>query len=494
MRRIYCWISAIVVASTWLLPGTATAHQQLLEASPAAGDILQSAPRELRLTFNQAIEPSLAQLRLVGPAGEIDLAPHRIPADAPTVLLGTITGPLAAGAYTIHWLVTGDDGHPVRGEIQFTIAEGAAGLPAEPAQAPAVSADSAALGGGSGQAAGGGQVEAAGDGEEGFGPTSPLYLTARWLTFAGITVVIGAVAFVVFVLPGLQRQSGARPPQMLTRVRSRAAGLGLAAVAILVVGIGLRLLAQTTALRGAGGAAGGDLVVAILTRSIWGWGWVLQAAAAMLAIAGFTLAMRRRGAAGWAMAAVAALVLAVTPGLSGHAAAASTLAIVADSLHVLSAGGWLGTLLVMMVAGIPLFLERPTTRRADGAALLRAFTPVALTFAGGLAITGVFAAWLHLTAFADLWSSAYGRTLLLKLGALMGVIAAGAFNWLRSRPALEERDDARPLRRSATAELAIGALVLAITAALVATPPPADTSEAVETTARTTTPLPEPGR
>ena len=144
----------------------------------------------------------------------------------------------------------------------------------------------------------------------------------------------------------------------------------------------------------------------------------------------------------------------------------------ADGLHVLSAGGWIGTLLVMVLVGVPLFLGREESRRADAASLFGAFSPLALTFATILTLTGVYAAWMHLPEVSDLWSSAYGQTLLVKLGAVVLVLAAGAHNWRRSRPAAERRADLGPLRRAATAELAMAAIVLAVTAALVATPPP----------------------
>ncbi len=60
-----------------LLPlGALHAHQQLLGASPADSAVLHAAPGEIRLTFNQGVEPALASLRLVGPAGDPQQAGH----------------------------------------------------------------------------------------------------------------------------------------------------------------------------------------------------------------------------------------------------------------------------------------------------------------------------------------------------------------------------------------------------------------------------------
>ena len=101
---------------------------------------------------------------------------------------------------------------------------------------------------------------------------------------------------------------------------------------------------------------------------------------------------------------------------------------------------------------------------------MRAFSPVALACAGVVAVTGVAAAWWHLGALSALWTSAYGRTLLLKLGLLTLVAAIGAYNWRRVRPTLGHEPGARRLQRSSAAELAVGALVVTVTAVLVATP------------------------
>jgi putative copper export protein len=173
-----------------------------------------------------------------------------------------------------------------------------------------------------------------------------------------------------------------------------------------------------------------------------------------------------------------AVALAFTPGLSGHAAAIpglATPAVLADAAHVLGAGGWLGSLLVLLAAGLPAARQLGEGRRGPGvAALVRAFSPTALLFAGILIATGVFASWLHLGSISNLWQSEYGRTLLLKLGIFALVFGTGAYNLRRVLPALGEDTGTRRLRRSAGFELAVGAVVLLVTAVLVATSPPAD--------------------
>ena len=180
----------------------------------------------------------------------------------------------------------------------------------------------------------------------------------------------------------------------------------------------------------------------------------------------------------WILATLAVLALAFTPGLSGHAVATpglGPLAVVTDGLHVIGAGGWLGGLLVLIAIGVPVALRLgPEHRGSAVAVLVNAFSPTALFFAGLTVASGVFAAWVHVASVPALWQSAYGRTLLVKIGVLTVVFGTGAYNWLRVRPALGTEAAGSRLRRSAILELAVGAIVLAVTAVLVATPPPAE--------------------
>jgi putative copper export protein len=292
--------------------------------------------------------------------------------------------------------------------------------------------------------------------------------------------VIGAVAFKSVVLELLARRSVDVSRRLAERAMPRAAALGLTGAIVLGVATLARLFAQSYAMHGAERALDSSLVATMLANTIWGWGWLLQSVGVMFAIAGFTLARRGSGA-GWATAALGALMLAFSPALSGHAAAVprvTGLAIVLDGLHVIGAAGWLGSLLFVVAVGVPAALRLEQAERGSSvAALVNAFSPTALLFAGITAATGLVAAWIHLGSVPALWETAYGRTLLVKLAVLSIVVATGAYNWRRVRPALGDVAGAVRVRRSATAELAVGALVLAVTAVLVATPTGVETHE-----------------
>jgi len=305
-----------------------------------------------------------------------------------------------------------------------------------------------------------------------FDSRSPLYAAVRWMVYAGVMGMLGAIGFAVLVLMRLPRGAVANGLTLDRGLRG-AATLGALASLLLVVSVPLRLQAQSHALFGAG--ITGERM-GMLLSSTWGIAWVIQALAVPVALAGFVLA-RRFGAAAWGAAALGTLAITVTPALSGHAAAAEPsplLAIAADSLHVAGSGLWLGTLLALFLVGIPLLRNEPEGQRgATLNAMVRTFSPLALVAGALVAATGLFAAWLNLAGPADLWRTEYGRLLVAKLLFVAVIFTMGAVNWRRVQPRVAEPGGDRRLRRTASVELAATLLVLAITSLLTAVPPPA---------------------
>ena len=104
--------------------------------------------------------------------------------------------------------------------------------------------------------------------------------------------------------------------------------------------------------------------------------------------------------------------------------------------------------------------------------MVNRFSPMALSMGGVVVAFGVLTAWLHLPTVASLWETPYGRTLIIKLVFVATVFALGAFNWRRQRPTLGKESAAISIRRSATLELSVAAVVLIVTSILVSLPSP----------------------
>ncbi|NUS47720.1 MAG: hypothetical protein HOQ15_09025 [Gemmatimonadaceae bacterium] len=153
------------------------------------------------------------------------------------------------------------------------------------------------------------------------------------------------------------------------------------------------------------------------------------------------------------------------------------LAMLADGLHVMGASSWLGTLAVLLIAGLAAAMRQPPVRRSSIVrSQINAFSPVALVSAGLAAVTGVFAGWLHVGTIPNLWGTRYGIILLIKLGILSIVALTGFYNWRFVQPRLGSDDATIQLQRSARVEVAVAAMVLLATAVLVALPTSMDAS------------------
>ena len=451
-----------------LAPAAAGAHQELVGSEPSAREMVTAVPARLRLTFAQPVQLPFSALQLVSERGaSIALGPLGRAPDAPHVLVAEIVGTLAPGAYTVLWTAAGPDGHPVSGSYEFTVLANAVG-----AAAP----EPPGTGGSTAQ-------ERAVRREGSFDAGSPLFALVRWLGYLAVLLLVGVAVFELLVLRRLRGPvSDGAGVALAATAGAHTRRVAALAVALLLAAAGARLYAQSHALFAADGSLDAGRVLPMLRGTLWGWAWLLQVGVA--ALAATALFRSRQGrSAGWGMIAVAAVAVAFVPALSGHAAAAGELAglaIVFDGIHVLGAGGWLGTLLLVVTVGLPAALRLPAESRMRGAAaLVNAFSPLALTFAGAVVTTGLFAAWLHVGSLSALWRSDYGLTLLLKLGLFAVVVAFGAYNWRRGRTSLGAEGGVPRLRRSAALELAGGALVLAVTSVLVATPPARDDAPVV---------------
>jgi LPXTG-motif cell wall-anchored protein len=116
----------------------AAAHDYLVATNPAGGGAAATSPRQVSLTFNEAVNTRFAVVQVTGPSGGLwqDGGPH--------VLGTTVTQPLRplgpAGPYRVTWRVVSADGHPVDGTFSFTLRTAGSGTPAPSAAQPAAPA------------------------------------------------------------------------------------------------------------------------------------------------------------------------------------------------------------------------------------------------------------------------------------------------------------------------------------------------------------------
>jgi len=166
-------IAVVVVVACLTMVGLATpafAHNQLVASNPANEATVQDSPPAIELTFDQPVQngEGLNTIAITGPdnstwsVGQAEVASN--------VVTATVDDLGPAGVYKIGYRILSADGHPVSGDLTFTLATAGDGTPA-----PA----SAAVDPG-----------AAGSGEDGGLPIWVWILGAVVLLGAGLTVAL----------------------------------------------------------------------------------------------------------------------------------------------------------------------------------------------------------------------------------------------------------------------------------------------------------------
>jgi copper transport protein len=237
------------------------------------------------------------------------------------------------------------------------------------------------------------------------------------LLYAAVLQTIGAAAAFWVVMQPMTGGVGAAGHITAEGAIRR---VGLRASVAVVVALMLRGWAHTVTVFGLAQSTSWDAISTIVGESRWGGSWRIQVLAALVCVVAYALVGRGRRSLQVATAiASAALALALTS--TGHAAGApGRMAI--HTAHVLGAGMWLGTLTTLVSV-------RQSVDRTLRRSIFRAFARVAFTGAAMLVAAGIVASWWYVGSFANLWTSAYGRVLLIKVGLVGGVVACGYVNW-----------------------------------------------------------------
>jgi copper transport protein len=263
---------------------------------------------------------------------------------------------------------------------------------------------------------------------------------SRWLFFAGLLTAAGA-AFFRFVV-------GPVPPRLFL-------------VAFLLVLVG---------------ASSAIHDVSVSTR----FGGVMLGACIVAGVGALLAAITPLYPPLGVLPAVAGLVLVPVPTLAGHALdpGRSGIEAVADVVHVAAASLWLGGLVALALA-----LRGGADRRTT----IRRFSNLALVSVLVLAGTGVIRALAELDSVSQIWSTGYGRVLVVKTALLAALVAIGWVNRYRLVP----QNAIGALRRSTSLELGLFVVLVAAVALLTDLRPGRDrVANAAAATATGPPPLP----
>jgi putative copper export protein len=137
----------------------------------------------------------------------------------------------------------------------------------------------------------------------------------------------------------------------------------------------------------------------------------------------------------------AALIVAFA--LSGHAAAVPNnelaYALAVDLFHLVCNAAWVGGLLYISLVFVPALAGLDVRTRARVLALgLPEFGAVAILSAFLLALTGSLNTTIHLTSIEQFLTTAYGRTLFVKIELFLLMVGISAWHAFRVRPQLAQ--------------------------------------------------------
>ncbi len=407
------------------LPGVASGHATLKHVTPATQSQVEAPPREIVLRFdqsvtttNRAIEVFTADGRLVSGASAAS--------DRNRVVTAPVAGLRVGEAYTVRWRATSSDGHTGAGVFTF-------GVGVEPPPPT-----------------------------EAYGATGPTWTddTARWAYFVALSLLLGSLGFRLLVL------RGPLPTRLSNRLYGVAAAGGIAA---LNVGIAAFVMRASDALQlPFVDLLYGDLSP-IATKTRFGIAFVAMTLGFALVTALVLLA--------WILdlprllwpAFLVGVGFASGLSLSGHQGVepnSSFLTGLADWTHLVAATLWVGGLVALALCVWPM---APQLRRAA----FLGFSRLAVVLVGVLVLAGTYLSIARLPAVADLWETAYGRTLLVKLAIVGLALAWGAVHHFFVRPRVERGDTSSGMQRSLVGESTIAIAVLLVAAVLVNAQPPA---------------------
>lgn len=121
MKIVQKIVATFVLTAATLAAPLAMAHAKLTASNPSPGAVLEAAPTEITLTFNEKVEQAFSTVTLTYTDGKlIETEKAKVDVVNPTIVRVQTKG-LSAGTYTVKWAVAGHDGHRRTGTFSFSV-------------------------------------------------------------------------------------------------------------------------------------------------------------------------------------------------------------------------------------------------------------------------------------------------------------------------------------------------------------------------------------
>lgn len=168
-------------------PSAAFAHDELIGSTPSDGEVVETGPTEIDLRYSaEPLEGEGATEVLV-----IDPSGAEVQQGAPVLdrngVIQELTGADERGTYTVVWRIVSSDGHPISGELTFSVGEAS-----DPAEVPTTTGSDPDP-----DATAGADTDA-----DGFNPT------AIWIVGGIVVVGLGGALVAVLMARARRRDGG----------------------------------------------------------------------------------------------------------------------------------------------------------------------------------------------------------------------------------------------------------------------------------------------
>jgi len=418
---------------TLLLPSLAFAHAILLSSNPAKDAVLRTPPTQVQMWFSEDLNPALSTAQVVNAQRQrVDLGNAHVNPGNSKEMDVSLRANLPPAVYIVVWRSdSADDGHVLLGSFIFTVANPDGTVPQ---LAPGSNPGQGLLG----NASVSGTLD---------GPTL-FYLIAVTLVDLGAIFWAAAQLWVNFVLQSAaekHQEEQALNSQVEERFERRFSLPVLAVLLLANLGV---LYGQVLTLTGNNWAAAlnPQLLIEQATSGRFGTYWLARMGVILLALlVGLVMLLwrQRPRAVNQTLPLLnlflaSLLFIAIT--MSGHAAAVSgsvlPYSVIIDWLHLMAAALWIGGMLYILFVYLPVLKRRPLNERARSLlVILPQYSPLAIAGVVLMTITGPFSASFHLTSLDQFLTTAYGRTLVVKIVLVGALLLTSAYHvlWLRPR-------------------------------------------------------------
>ena len=121
MTSRHAIVTALVAALSVIGENGVFAHAFLDHADPPVGSTVATSPKEVRVWFNEELEPAFSTLHIVDAAGKsVDREDGRVDSSDSTLLRVSLPA-LPPGTYHVVWRVLSLDGHTTEGDFNFAV-------------------------------------------------------------------------------------------------------------------------------------------------------------------------------------------------------------------------------------------------------------------------------------------------------------------------------------------------------------------------------------